>query len=322
MAIQPGDLAITDVSVVPMSSEGVLAHHTVVIRGDRIVAVAPSAAVALPEVGAGVTVIAGSGKWLMPGLADMHVHTWSEGDLTMFLAAGVTTIRNMWGVEQHLAWRSQIARGERLGPTIVTAGSLIDGDPPDWPGSVVLTDPGDADPLVTRQKAAGYDFLKPVSQLSREAYEALAAAGARHGMVLAGHVPVAVGLEGALAAHQRSVEHLDGWLEALVPPGVTLPPFDDTEARTRATLSRLDRSRLPGLIERTIAAGTWNCPTLVALDRIAGLDDVAALRRRVRWLDKVPAASLARWTRDILPASYTAEDFATLRDANVQLARI
>jgi hypothetical protein len=318
VAVQRGDTAITDVSVVPMSSDGVLAHHTVVVRGDRIVAVAPTAAVELPD---GITVIDGRGKWLMPGLADMHVHTWSENDMMMFLAAGVTTIRNMWGIEEHLTWRSQIARGERLGPTIITAGPLIDGEPPDWPGSTVLTRPGDAEQIVKAQKAAGYDFLKPVSQLSREAYEALAAAGERHGMVLAGHVPTAVGLEGVLAAHQRSVEHLDGWLLALVPHGVHLPAPDSAEARTRAVLSSLDLSRLPALIERTIAAGTWNCPTLVVYDRIARLDDVATLRRRVKWIDKVPAAVLARWTRDLL-SGYTAEDFATLREVNAQQARI
>jgi imidazolonepropionase-like amidohydrolase len=319
IAARPGDIAITDVSVVPMTSDGVLAHHTVVIRGDRIVAVAPDDRVALP---AGTRVIAGTGRWLMPGLADMHVHTWRDEDLTMFLAAGVTTIRNMWGTDQHLAWRSQIARGERLGPTIVTAGPLIDGDPPDWPGSVVLQRAEDADAIVAAQQAAGYDFLKSVNQLSREAYEALAAAGRRHGMVLAGHVPYAVGLDGVLAAHQRSIEHLDQWLEALVPPGVTLPPDDGAMARQRAVLAALDPSRLPALIARTIAAGSWNCPTLVALDRLSRLDDAAALRRRVPWVDLVPAAARARWTAELQLPGLTAEDFATFRAFNAQNARI
>ncbi|HEX7842478.1 MAG TPA: hypothetical protein VF469_33625, partial [Kofleriaceae bacterium] len=182
-AIAPGDIAITDATVVPMSSDGVLAHHTVVVRKGRIAAVVPSAELALPP---GTTAIDGTGKWLMPGLADMHVHAFGDDDLALFLAAGVTTVRNMFGSEQHLAWRSQIARGERLGPTIVTAGPLIDGDPPIWPGSAVLVDPAAADKLVAEQKAAGYDFLKPYSRLSRPAYEALAAAGKRAGMALAG----------------------------------------------------------------------------------------------------------------------------------------
>ncbi|HEY0987025.1 MAG TPA: amidohydrolase family protein [Kofleriaceae bacterium] len=318
-AARPGDIAFADVSVVAMTSDAVLAHHTVVIRGDRIAVVAPSAAVTLP---AGVTTIDGAGRWLMPGLADMHVHTWRDDDLAMFVAAGVTTIRNMWGIEQHLAWRSQIARGERLGPTIVTAGALIDGDPPEWPGSVVLDRAADADALVVAQKAAGYDFLKPVSQLSREAYAALAAAGERHGMVLSGHVPLAVGLDGVLAARQRSVEHLDQWLAALVPPGVSLPPEDGSLVRQRAVLSALDASRLPGLIARTIGAGTWNCPTLITWERLAALEDVAALLRRVAWLDQVPAAMRVRWVPELYVPDFTAEDFATIRASNAQHARI
>lgn len=321
VAVAPGDIAITDVTVVPMSHDGELAHQTVVVRGDRIVAVAPSAGFALP---AGVTAIDGRGKWLMPGLADMHVHIWSENDLAMFLAAGVTTIRNLFGSDLHLTWRSQIAKGERLGPTIVTAGPLIDGDPPIWPGSTVLVDPAAADKIVADQKAAGYDFLKPYSRLSKPAYEALAAAGKRHGMPLEGHVPTAVGLAGVLAAQQRSIEHLDGYLFALVPDGVALPPPGPTQARTRAALGHLDPARLPGVVAQTVAAGTWNCPTLIVLDRFAALDDVAALRRRVAWLDKLPAWIVARWDpkQDFRLRSYTADDFTAIRAANAQRAKI
>jgi len=323
IAIAPGDIAITDVSVVTMASGGAsdraLAHHTVVVRGDRIVGVAPSAGLALP---AGTTVIDGAGKWLMPGLTDMHVHTFGDDDLTLFLAAGVTTVRNMFGSEQHLVTRAQIARGEKLGPTIVTAGPLIDGDPPIWPGSTVLTNPADADKIVADQKAAGYDFLKPYSRLSKPAYEALAAAGKRHGMGLAGHVPEAVGLAGVLAAQQRSIEHLDGYLLAMVPEGVTLP--ENRIARLRVALANLDPSRLPGAVTRTLAAGTWNCPTLVVLERFAALVDLPALRKRVAWLDKVPAAVVAAWDprQDFRLQSYTAEDFATLGAANAQRAKV
>ena len=118
IAVHAGDLAITDVTVIPMSRPE-LAHHTVIIRDDRIVAVAPSAMLTLQ---AGIKVIDGKGKWLMPGLADMHVHVFGDDQLAMLVAAGVTTVRNMYGSEQHLAWRGRTARGELLGPTIVTAG--------------------------------------------------------------------------------------------------------------------------------------------------------------------------------------------------------
>jgi imidazolonepropionase-like amidohydrolase len=319
IAAQPGDLAITHVTVVPMSSSDERADQTVIVRGDRIVAVALSESVTIP---AGVTTIDGSRSWLLPGLTDMHVHAWSEDQLTLFLAAGVTTIRNMFGNDQHLVWRSQIAKGALQGPTIVTAGPIIDGDPPYWPGSAVLTDPAKADALVADQKAKGYDFLKPYTRLSKPAYEALAAAGVKYGMALEGHVPDAVGLQGVLAAKQKSVEHLDGWIVALVPDGVKLP--EDRKAMMREAVAKADDARLPGLIAQTIAAGTWNCPTLVVLERIAALEDIDALKQRVKWLDMTPASVVAGWEpkRDFRLKSFTAEDYARIRAENVHLAKI
>jgi amidohydrolase family protein len=319
--IQPGDLAITNVTVVPMSSPGELPHQTVVVRGDRIVGVGPSASLAVPP---GVKTIDGKDRWLMPGLADMHVHTFSEADHTLFLAAGVTLVRNMFGSDQALAWRSEIASGKRLGPTIVTAGPIIDGDPPVWPGSAVLADPADADKLVAEQKAKGYDFLKPYSRLSRPAYEALAAAGKKYGMALEGHVPNAVGLAGVLAARQKTVEHLDGWLFAMVADGVTIPDDPSSARKLRAVLPRLDDKKLPGLIAQTIAAGTWNCPTLVVYDRLGGLDEPDAVKQRVTWLDMVAPLTISMWDpkQDFRLKALTAEDYATLRAANVRRARI
>jgi hypothetical protein len=200
--VRPGDIAIADVSVVPMSTDGVLAHRTVVIRGDRIVAVARGRRSGAGRRNRGHR---RRGQVADARLTDMHVPTWDEDELTMFVAAGVTTVRNMWGAPQHLTWRSDRTR-RAAGPTIVTAGPLIDGDPPDWPGSVMLTDPAGADALVAEQKAAGYDFLKPVSRLSRAAF---AAAGERHGMALSGHVPLAGGLDGVLAARQAGTTHAE-----------------------------------------------------------------------------------------------------------------
>lgn len=306
-----GVFAITGATVVTMTG-GVLADHTVVVRGDRIAALGPSAQVAVP---AGATVVDGAGKWVMPGLADMHVHLWNKDDLTLFLAAGVTTVRNMFGERRHLSWRSQIAAGEWIGPTIITAGPIIDGDPPVWPGSTVLDDPSDADKIVAEQKAAGYDFLKPYSRLSFEAYQALAAAAKRHGMALEGHVPFAVGLPAALAAGQRSIEHLDSWMYAMVPEQVDLPPHRGTPEAMRAALSQFDPSRLPGLIAKAVAARAWTCPTLTVGDRIGALDDPAALRQRTAWLDLVAPAVMERWEQDPRFGRYDYRDYGAVRAA-------
>ncbi|HEY1548289.1 MAG TPA: amidohydrolase family protein [Kofleriaceae bacterium] len=318
-AERTGDIAIVDVTVVPMSRDGALPHQTVIVHGDRIVLIAPSASLTL---GASTKTIDGAGKWLMPGLADMHVHTWRDADLTMFVAAGVTTIRNMWGVPQDVTWRSELASGARFGPTLVTAGSLIDGDPPDWPGSIVLTNPADADAIVVAQQAAGYDFLKSVNRLTRDAYTALVAAAARHHMLLSGHVPEAVGVDGALAAHQRSIEHLDGYLAALVPPGPGMPSDDDYQPWLRAVQARIDFSLLPGLVARTIAAGTWNCPTLIIYDRWPELYDAAAIQARVKWLPLVPAATRARWLHRFATRHASADDTAAVRANLVLLGKI
>src|SRR4051794_5079509 len=96
-----GAFAVTGATVVTMAG-GVLADHTVVVKGGRIAALGPTGQVEVP---AGATVIDGAGKWVMPGLADMHVHLWNKDDLTLFLAAGVTTVRNMSGEPRHLGWR-------------------------------------------------------------------------------------------------------------------------------------------------------------------------------------------------------------------------
>jgi imidazolonepropionase-like amidohydrolase len=303
-----------------MDREDVLPHHTVVVRGDRIVAVHPAARVEIP---AAARRIDGAGKWLMPGLADMHVHTWSEHDLTLFVAAGVTTVRNMFGSDQHLAWRGELARGARFGPTLVTASPIIDGDPPVWPGSIALGDPADADRIVGELAAKGYDFLKPYSRLSLPAYDALVAAGKKHGLPLGGHVPGAAGLRHALASGQRTIEHLDGWLPALVPEAAR-PPAGAAPPELRELLPLVDESRIPDLVKATIAAGTWNCPTLVVLDRMAALEDVEAARKRARWLPYVAPAFVAQWNpkSDFRLRTKTAEDFAAMRKANAVRGRI
>src|SRR5262245_14810090 len=132
-----------------MDGERRIERATVVVRDGRIVSVgapAPSDAVAIDA----------RGKFLMPGLADMHVHTWSEQDFPLFLANGVTLVRNLFGSPMHLDWRRRIAAGELLGPTIVTAGPIVDGKPPVWPGSDVVESKEDAERVVAAQKEAGY----------------------------------------------------------------------------------------------------------------------------------------------------------------------
>ena len=283
-------VAFVGVSVVPMSSNAVLADQTVVVRGDRIVALGPAAETTVPE---GATRIEGKGRWLMPGLADMHVHTWSPDDFPLFLANGVTTVRNMFGSEMQLGWRKQIEAGELLGPTMITAGPIIDGDPPVWPGSTVLTDPAQAEPVVLEQKEAGYDFLKPYAGLKLDVYDALVAAAKKHGMRFMGHVPDAVGLERVIAAGQSSIEHLDGF--AAVAQAADSPYAGKTDSRLMLRAwKHVDGARLAGLADRCAKNGVWNCPTLVVLEKWVGPEAAQAQMSRPE-MKYVTPVLLAFW---------------------------
>lgn len=258
--------AFIHVAVVPMDRERVLEDSTVLVVAGRIHALGPTSAVAIPP---GATVIDGSGKYLMPGLADMHAHTWEEEDFPLLLANGVTTIRNMFGGPTHLRWKERIAAGELTGPTIYTAGPIIDGNPPIWPGAVV-ENAAQAGRTVSEQHAAGYDFLKVYARLSREAYDAVIHEGRARGMSVAGHVPDAVGLPAALRSGIRSIEHLSGY-EMLARKEVR--PGEE------ASWARLDESQFAGITRETALSGTWNCPTLVLFEHRVAPGESEYLRK-------------------------------------------
>ena len=197
---QPG-LAIVDVSVVPMDANHVLEHQTVLVRGDRIAALGPAASTPVPD---GISRIDGHGKWLMPGLVDMHVHLEDPDDGTLYVANGVTTIRNMWGVAQTLSTRADYAEGRALGPTVYTTGPILDGKPVIWPGSVAIESAEEADEEIAAENAAGYDSVKVYARLGKDAYFGILAAAKKHGLQVVGHVPDAVALDAVLAAGGRS----------------------------------------------------------------------------------------------------------------------
>ena len=290
-------VAFTDVTVVPMDGARHLANRTVLVRAGRIEAIGPAASLPVP---ADALVIAGRGRWLMPGLADMHVHLHDERLLPIFLANGVTTVRNMWGRPDHLALRDRIDAGTLPGPTIVTAGPIYDGEPPVWPDSTVVTDAAAAERLVAAQCAAGYDFVKVYDNLAPAAYHGLVATARGRGVPVAGHVPRAVGLRGVLAAGQASIEHLSGYVSPL---GRVTPAVEELGPR--------------GVAEATAAAGAWNCPTLVLRERMVSVAEAEALLAQPE-MRFVPAWVRALWdaqTDDTIRRA-PAEDWGRVRRGN------
>ena len=249
-------VAITRVAVVDVEQGRLVPAQTVVVRDGRIVAAGPADFVEIPD---GADVIDGTAKFLAPGFSDMHVHLYTEGDLFTYVANGITTVRNMAGDSTHLAMRRRVASGEIVGARIVTAGPVVESAPLSHPDNVLLGDPARVRREIARQQAAGYDFIKVYNNLARPVYDSVAAAAADLGLPVAGHVPFAVGLDGALAARQQAIEHLRGYIQALLPAG-SLP--SDTSFRDWSVAwTRIDTTRIASLAARTVVAGVWNTPT-------------------------------------------------------------
>lgn len=268
-------LAIENVHVIPMVREEILADHVVLVEGDVITAVGPRDDVAIPE---GATRIDGRGGYLLPGLADLHVHLTKRAELLLYVAHGVTTVRNMWGGEDTLELRNRIAAGEVLGPTIYTTGPILDGPEPRWPSSVTLHNTANARAAVKQAQKLGYDAVKVYDGLEPHVYQALVARASEAGIPVVGHVPYDVGLDAVLEAGQRSIEHLRGYW----------PELEGAEAFAAAAA-------------KTAKAGTWNCPTLVVHDLpFTALEDLEAARQLPE-VRLVPPSIVARWdpARDV-----------------------
>lgn len=285
----PGPVAFLDVNIIPMDHEGIVAHQTVVIRNKKIARIGPFLETEIPEE---VYQINASGMYLMPGLVDMHVHIEHEEALILFIANGVTTVRNMWGYPKHLTWKKRILNGELTGPSIYSAGSLFDGPPGAWDGSVVLEKPEDAEQFVINQKEKGYDFIK-IYYLQEETFFALLAAARKHNIYVIGHVSDDVGLEGVLSSGQHSIEHLDGYWMFLESDS---SPFRDKYDYHSYLMkwNYMDETKMPAIATLTKSSGIWNCPTLVVYQRIASpvLADSFYSLPEMCYMDPV---SLASW---------------------------
>jgi hypothetical protein len=283
-------VAYLDVNIVPMDSERILGHQTVMIRNGEIEKIGSFQEIEIPE---DALKINGRVKYLMPGLVDMHTHVEHEDALILFLANGVTTVRNMWGYPKHLIWKKRILAGELTGPSIFTAGSLVDGPPGIWDDSFILDNPDEAEKFVIDQKEKGYDYIK-VYYLQKEPFYALLAAAKKHNIPVIGHVSDDVGLEDVLTSGQYSIEHLDGYWMSLESDN---SPFRGKFIDYHSYLMKwkyMDETKMPAVAALTKSSGIWNCPTLVVCQRNASpaeADSFYALPE-MKYMDPV---SLASW---------------------------
>jgi imidazolonepropionase-like amidohydrolase len=271
-------LAIVGANVIPMTrNQRVLPDQTVIVRDGRIATIGPRGQTAVPP---NAVRVDAAGQYLMPALADMHVHLEHFDDpayLQLFLVYGVTFVRSMDGRPQILEWKRAAADGSLLAPRIYTAGPILDGDPPARPDNRSVGDGDEARLAVAEQADAGYDFIKIYTNLSPEAYRAIVEAAQARGLPVAGHVPRAVGFRVLLADSIASIEHLGDFAEALRVEGFELPP--EAQALERRLAAQVDSTRLDALASEIARSGTWIVPTMVQSDR--GVANPAMLER---WL--------------------------------------
>ena len=271
------------VNVVGMDREAVISDTSVHVSASNIVAMGSN------PVPTGATRIDGRGKFLIPALAEMHAHiptdtAEAERVLFMYVANGIGTIRSMLGDPSHFRFRDRVRRGEIVGPTMILSG-------PSFSGSTAST-PAAAVARVEQERKAGYDFLKIHPGIPLTAFNALAAAADKAAIRFAGHVPLDVGLQRALQAKYWTIDHLDGYMEALAGP------------RGRASenfgvnlISQIDESRIAALAADTKAAGVWNVPTQILLENWYGSDSPEAMQRRPEMQYARPT-ELAQWTSE------------------------
>ena len=268
-----GVVVFEHVNVVPMDREQVRPNQTVVVRDGLIAELGPAAQVATP---AGATRIDARGQFLLPTLAEMHAHILPEDAapyaagrfktpeqaiervLLLYVLNGIGTIRNMHGYEPHIALRERVARGDVIGPAIVTSGASFRNEH--------TASAEAARQLVEAHVAQGFDFLKVWPELGlnivpAEAWEAMVTAAHELGLPFAGHVPGSQGLRTVLADGIQTVDHLDGYFEAAAGPDAPRPVIFATNL-----VGHVDESRFPALADETKAAGTWMVPTLSLLE--------------------------------------------------------
>jgi imidazolonepropionase-like amidohydrolase len=281
-------LVIKRVTMIDATGRAPQPDMTVVIEQDRIVAIGPWKKTHIPK---NAQIIDGTGRFLIPGLWDMHVHGASDARSSwshlLFLANGVVGVRDMAGPPDAHAWRASQASNEDPAPQIYLGSPIVDGPNPVWAGSIVASDEAQGRQIVDQQQQRGADFIKVYSRLPRNVYFAIADEANERGIPFEGHVPEQVTAAEASDAGQKSIEHLTGVasgcskeekaiqaelqrLDALfrAPDATAAQKMDAGKSMVRLyrrIVETYDETTAQSLFARFVKNGTWQCPTLTLL---------------------------------------------------------
>ncbi len=287
----PEAVAITNVTVIDVA-RGVEEHGwTVVCEGDRITRV--GASVPIPP---GASRVDGGGKFLIPGLWDMHSHNQATGigSLDLFLVNGVTGTRDMGSdVDVILPLRDRIRRGELQGPEIVAAGPILDDAPPEYPFRRRVRNAAEAREAVRDLKRQGVDFIKVHDHTPRDAFFAIADESRKTGLPFAGHVPLAVKIAEAADSGMRSIEHLSNY-----------EVFGECSGKEIYNATACE-----ALFDKLAANGVWETPTVVFFQSIPDVFSGKPLPHA----EYASESLLAATERNVQHSKLTEQNLAALR---------
>lgn len=266
--------AFTNVSLITMKHDKVLANQTVLVSNGKIERTGNAGKLKLPQ---GYQVINGAGKYLIPALSDMHVHFFneqgeykntSERELKVMLANGLTTVRIMAGHPNYLQARENVKNNKWLGPDLLIASPQLVGRwpwPPDFRNFEIVDTREKGIAAVKKFKAEGYDAIKITFMVNADVFDAVAQAAKQEGIKLVGHVGPRVKLPAALAAKQQN-EHMDEFIDMLLPDtsynrGQSVSDMNLWQMKAWATVPHLDEKKIPALVDMVKRSGIYVTPT-------------------------------------------------------------
>jgi imidazolonepropionase-like amidohydrolase len=305
----------THVTVIDATGAPAKPDMSVVVKGDRIEALGKTSKLAIPR---NAQVVDATGKFLIPGLWDMHIHPLNnKNHLTLFIANGVTGVRVMRGEPVHHKWRQEISAGKLIGPRMVIASPFIDGPDPLLIGSIIVSNEDEGRQVIRKVKKEGADFIKVFNGIPPEAYFAIADEAKKQGIPFAGHVPYLVSAAEASDAGQQSIEHcyfvllacsnrdeeelkkkLKETLETLVANPSSLRHMSACVKLLTDTI--YSEKKAAALFARFVKNGTWVCPTLMLYHSVSFRDEEDLVNDpRLKYM---PLSTRDSWKDDVYVA--------------------
>ncbi len=310
------EIVFQSVNVIPMDIEQVFENYDVVVTDGIIADIGPTRKVKYSK---NAVIIPAKGKYLIPGLVDMHAHIPQTDDLapreevlTLFATNGVTTIRGMLGHIKHLELKAKIETGEILGPTFFTSGPSFNGK--------TATTPEVTAEMVREQFSMGYDFLKIHPGVSRASFDALVKAAKKEKILYAGHVPADVGIWVAIDSDYHSIDHLDGMIEGLI-PNVRKLPEDQVGLFGVYGADKVNLAQLPKMLTALKDHNVWLVPTEALAERWLAQDKTSkelAEAPEMKYIDAVTTQNWINAHEEILKKS-TAEGYKKFLDLRKKL---